>query len=73
MRANQPEYLAALVEFGGRGRSVIYIYDSRKRLVYQEVLPGTSAAIARRASGTAGAEALLMGRNNQAWPYTAAH
>jgi hypothetical protein len=43
---NQPEYLAAVAEFLALDRSVLYVYTSSGKLVYQEVLPEECLSIA---------------------------
>jgi len=69
LKKDEPEYFAAVVEFKQWARSLLYVYDSAQTLVYQEVLPESSASIAAVALGTPGAEALLVGGDGKVWEY----
>lgn len=65
----QPEYFAVLLDYKLDERSVLYVYDSKGGLVYEEVLPESGAGIAAVPDGKIGTEKLLIGSNNQVWQY----
>ena len=70
LKAGQPEYLAVVVDSGHGAGSILYVYDSKKLLVYQEVLPSGSS-IAGLSVGASGKEQLLVGGEGKVWSYTA--
>jgi hypothetical protein len=71
LKTDQPEYFAALVEFRNWDRAVLYLYDSKGTLVYQEILPETCASIAALTLDNAEVETLLIGGNGKVWKYSA--
>lgn len=72
LKIGEPEYLAVLVEFRNWDRSVLYVYDSDKKLVYQEVLDEVCPLIAAVSLGDEKAECLLIGGEGKVWKYTPA-
>lgn len=71
LKPNRPHYFAVLVDFENWQRSILYVYDSTKALVYQEVLPASCASLAALKIGSSPVEALLVGANGQVWQYQA--
>ncbi len=65
---DQPKYLAVLVSLGHRQRAILYIFDSKKNVVYHEVLPEDCQSLASLASG-GGVESLLVGANGKVWQF----
>jgi len=72
LQRNAPEYFAAAVTFMPGDRSLLFLYDANKALVYQEVLPETCAALAAMPLGKTGAEALLVGGEGKVLQYVMA-
>lgn len=66
----QPEYLAVLVDFRLQHRAVLYLYDS-SNLVYHEILPESSAAIAALHLDDSDVDSLLVGGEGAVWRYAA--
>lgn len=66
---DQLEYLAVIVDFENWKRAILYIYDPAKNLVYQEILPESSAAIAAISLDDSGKESLLIGGEGKVWKY----
>lgn len=58
---DKPEYLAVIVEFSNWKRSVLYIYDESKSLVYQEVIGEICSAIAVLPNSDTETGTLLVG------------
>jgi hypothetical protein len=69
IKTGQPEYLAVIVEFRHWNRAILYVYDSKKRLVYQEILPEVCASIAAISGNNTRAETLLVGGSGRVWEY----
>ena len=69
--SDQREYLAVLVSLGHRERAILYIFDSRKNLIYHEVLPEDCQSLAALPSHGGGVESLLIGANGKIWQYRA--
>jgi hypothetical protein len=69
LKPKDPEYLAVLVEFENWNRSIIYVYDGRGTLVYQEILPEACAAVAAIPSAEPGTETILIGGNGHILQY----
>lgn len=67
----QPDYLAVLVEYENWDRSILYLYDSKGKLVYQEVIAQDCAAITALPLDNSGTEALLIGAPGKVLKYTA--
>ena len=72
LQANAPDYFAALASYQMAERSVLYVYDANKALVYEEILPGRDHAIAVAPIGASGAEALLIGVEGRVLKYAIA-
>ena len=79
--SNEPPYLAIVGYLNYKGRlsagfeaihSELYIYDSNKRLVYDEVLPERVGALGVVPSTDGKREVLLMGGENKLWKYSVA-
>ena len=49
-----------VAEYSVFNRSVFYVYDSKGKLVYQEVLPETCSAIMASPNGLSGTESILI-------------
>ena len=69
LRAGQPDYLAVLASFITWDRSLLYVYQPDGTLVYQEVLLGTSDAIAAVPLDGSNREAILVGGQERVWKY----
>jgi hypothetical protein len=69
LRADEPEYFAAVAEFSVFERSVLYIYDSAGSLIYQEVLPGAYEAIASVPLDQTARESILLGGKDEVVEY----
>lgn len=61
LRQGRPEYLAVLVEYARENQSILYVYDSAKKLVYEESLPEAYGSIAAARLGKSGDESILIG------------
>jgi hypothetical protein len=70
---NKPECLAVVVEFENWDRSIIYVYDSKGTLLYQEILPEACASIGGITLDRSGAETILVGGNGRVWQYGVNH
>lgn len=68
----QPPFLAVVTEFAAIDRSVLYIYSTEGKLVYQEVLPEecSSIAVLSQEDGRRVQE-LLIGGSETVWRYNA--
>ena len=71
LRRDESEYLAALVELDLKNRSLFYVYDASRKLVYQEVLPGKYESIATVPDIGSATEAILLGGSDTVLRYTA--
>jgi hypothetical protein len=69
---NIPEHYAVLVAFKNWNRSILYIYNSSKELVYQEILPETCSAIAAIPVSGPDSKVLLVGGQGKVWKYSEA-
>jgi hypothetical protein len=70
LRSDKREYFAAVAEFfSSWSRSVLYVFDSKGNLVYQEVLPQECGAIAAAPIGESGNDAILIGGEESVWRY----
>lgn len=71
LKEAQPSFLAVVTEFAAIDRSVLYIYSSEGRLVYQEVLPEqcSSIAVLTQEEGR-DAQELLVGGSETVWRYS---
>jgi hypothetical protein len=70
-RSDEPEYFAVVVDLGDWDRSILYIYDAHRTLVYQEIVAESSEAIATMPLKDSKAEALLLGGKGKVWQYKA--
>jgi hypothetical protein len=72
LKADQPPFLAVVTEFAALDRSVLYIYSTEGRLVYQEVMPEgcSSIAVLSQEDGSS-AQEFLVGGTNTVWRYHA--
>jgi hypothetical protein len=69
IKRGAPEYLAVLVELKNWDRSIMYVYDPKGSIVYQEILPEACASIAAIALDKSGAESILVGGKGEVWEY----
>ena len=67
---DHPEYFAAVVEFSNWNRSILYVYGSDKKLVYQEIIPEACASITSLSLNSKGKETLLLGCHGKVWKYS---
>jgi hypothetical protein len=67
--AEQPEYLAMLVELRHWERSVFTVFTSEGEIVYQEILPEYGAAIAAAPLGDDDMDSILVGGRGRVWRY----
>ena len=69
----QPEYFAVIVEFALWNRSILYIYNHNKEIVYQEIFPEACASIASdlsdKSSSKSASQILLIGCKGKIWQY----
>jgi hypothetical protein len=66
-----PAFLAVVTEFAAIDRSVLYIYSTEGKLVYQEVLPEDCSSIAVLPREGRQAQELLIGGSETVWRYNA--
>lgn len=71
MDGGAPEYLAVVVSFKNWNRSILYVYDNLQKLVYQEVIPESCAAIGV-IPPEQGKATLLIGGLGKVWKYAPA-
>lgn len=69
---NQAPYLAVAVEFRHWKRTLLYVYDSSKSLIYQENIPSACASIAALQKQNSSEESLLVGCDNTILKYDVA-
>lgn len=69
---SESDYLAVLVQFYLWKRAVLCVYNPAKKLVYHEIIPEPSRAIAAFTKKGAKAESLLVGGEDWLWRYEAA-
>ncbi len=67
----QPEYFAVVVGFRSWKRGILYVYDSAKTLVYQEILPEECASLGVISLDDNETETLLIGGTGRVWQYKA--
>lgn len=67
---DHPEYFAAVVEFSNWNRSILYVYGSDKKLIYQEIIPEACASITSLSLNSKGKETLLLGCHGTVWKYS---
>ncbi|HEV8366442.1 MAG TPA: hypothetical protein VGQ39_00700 [Pyrinomonadaceae bacterium] len=66
----QPKYLAVISNFAGIDRSVLDIFDSSGKIIYQEVLPEECSSVAALPSDSQKhPEELLVGGESTIWKY----
>lgn len=68
---DQLEYFAVIVGFRNWKRGILYVYDSTKTLVYQEILPEECASIEAISLDDNETETLLIGGTGRVWQYEA--
>ena len=74
LAAGQPASFAVVLSYRHWDRSVLYVYDAKRTLVYEEVIAGPCGAVTALPTGSADAEALLVGGTANLWRYDlAAH
>lgn len=69
IKSDQPEYLAVIVEFSSRERSILYVYNPNRALVYQEILPEACASIAAISLDKSEIDTMLIGGEGKVWQY----
>ena len=69
---DQSPYLAVAVEFRHWKRTLLYVYNSTKNLVYQENIPSACASIATLQKQNSREESLLVGCDNTILKYDVA-
>ena len=69
LESGQPDYFAVIVEYSIWERSILYVYNSSKELVYHEILPEVCASITAISLDDSGTEVLLIGGEGQIWTY----
>ncbi len=72
LRAGVPPYFAVVASFLAADRSILYVYDEKQQLVYQEVLTEKAGALAARPRPKSQIESLLVGGNGRVLEYTTA-
>lgn len=70
LKANEPDYLAIVVNLDVGYKPLLYIFNSAKELVYMEKLPGRSGAITTIPTGN-NREDLLISAGATVWQYKA--
>jgi hypothetical protein len=69
---DQPECLAAVIDFAGLNASVFYIYSKSGQLIYQEVIPDKCRTIAvLPQSDSDNTQSVLVGGRESVWRYKA--
>lgn len=68
LEAKKPDYFAVVVAYT-QGRSIFYLFDAAKKIVYEETLPGECASIAALKLGKMQAESILIGGEGSVWQY----
>jgi len=72
LRAGEPSFFATVVSFRRERRTVLYVHDHSRGLIYQEVLAEPCSALVALPAEGAGGEALLLGGSGgQVWRYAA--
>ena len=66
---NPPAFFAVAVEFRHWNRTILYVYNPTKELVYQEVIPDSCASIAALPDNNSREESLLVGCTNSIFKY----
>ena len=67
----KPDYFAVMATPLMFKRSLLYVYDSTGKLVYQEVMPVQGAALTAGPSGSIGTQALYLGGEGEVLKYIA--
>lgn len=70
LQSDKLQYYATLVAFPHWGRAILYLHDSAKKLVYQEIIPENCEAISTLAPEDGIAEILLVGAKDKVWKYS---
>jgi len=70
IRRDQPEYFAVVVEYSHWNKSILYVYESNSKLVYQEIIPETCSSIASLSFDSGERESLLLGCDGKVWKYS---
>jgi hypothetical protein len=70
LKRNEAEYFAVIVEYPHWNRSILFVYDPSKELVYQENIPDTCASIAALPVDNSSTESLLVGCTDVLLKYT---
>ena len=72
LRKDNEPYFAVIAPFAGLDRSMFYVYDSKGKLVYQEVMPEACDAIAvLKSEDEKDVQSLLVGGKETVWRYAA--
>ncbi len=69
--ADAPEYYVLLAAFSDADRSILYVYDAQKHLVYQEVLPERAYVLRLRPLPGTKAQAVYVGGEGRVLKYVA--
>ena len=70
LEKGRPKYLAVIANFAAIDRSLFYLYDSRGKLIYQEILPEECDAIAvLPPENNSGRDEILVSGENTVWRY----
>jgi hypothetical protein len=70
IQSDRPEYFAVVAEFSNWNKSILYVYGSDKKLIYQEIIPETCQSIASLSSDSKNSELLLVGCDGKVWKYS---
>lgn len=68
-KSDQPDYFAVIVEFSLWDRSILYIYNLNKQIVYQEIIPKACASITAKSYDNSDLQTLLIGCKGKIWQY----
>lgn len=70
LEKGRPKYLAVIANFAAIDRSLFYLYDSRGRLIYQEILPEECDAVAvLPPENSSGRDEILVSGEKTVWRY----
>jgi len=70
LEKGRPKYLAVIANFAAIDRSLFYLYDSRGRLIYQEILPEECDAVAvLPPENSNGKDEVLVSGEKTVWRY----
>lgn len=70
IQSDRSEYFAVVVEFRNWNRSILYVYGSDKKLVYQEIIPEACQSIASLSFNSKNRDTLLVGCDGKVWEYS---